>query len=89
MHQSRHIVNLVSARGTRQAVAKGVCARPSAFVVPNLAVRGEEVRAERAVATVLELMIVVRVVDDVPRPSAVNPQKTATTSRVMGMCAQA
>ena len=56
--------------------------------MPNLPVRGEEVRAERAVATLLELMIVVRMVDNVPRASAVNPQKTATPRILMVQCVQ-
>jgi hypothetical protein len=65
-----------------QAVVTGICARPSAFVVPNLAIRGEKVRTERAIATLLEFMIIVRMVDDVPRASIVNPQISATPEEI-------
>ena len=50
--------------------------------MPSLAVRGEKVRAKRAIATLLEFIIVVRVVDNVPRASAVNPEEAATTEHI-------
>lgn len=39
-------------------------------------------RAKRAIATLLEFIIVVRVVDNVPRASAVNPEEAATTEHI-------
>ena len=56
-------------------VVDSVVIRPGVERVPALSVGGEKVRAEGGVAAFLPLMIVVRVVDNVPIVTMVHPHK--------------